>query len=181
MFLPKSCIKWRKYHYYWDVGSITSSHVSGLSGPIMAGYLRDNRTWPPSQGHETRTGHVTWHRPALSWRISPVVIKTNKISWKKTRVHWPFRYSTCVMHLKFTSIFSCEGAAQHLYLCLICLSIHGQNRISAHLIPFLPVYTPLHLMFRLCAFPLSPFVSLYAPLQAFSCFVSWAAPCQTSS
>ena len=65
-------------------------------------------------------------------------------------------------------IFSCEGAAQHVHLSCVCQSVRGQNWISAYLIPFLLVYTPSHVMFRLCAFPLCPFMSLYyVPLCPF--------------
>ena len=68
-------------------------------------------------------------------------------------------------------IFSCEGAAQHVHLCCVCLSVC----LSVVKTEFLPVYSIVQLatacdsfvMFRLCAFPLCPFVPLYVPLCPF--------------
>ena len=87
---------------------------------------------------------------------------------------------------KAVIFFSCEGAAQHVHLSFVCLSVSKPE--------FLPVYTPLYPLMPLCA-PLCPFMPFYAPftplcpfmplfvsfcpfmplyasLQAFTCFIS---------
>ena len=60
--------------------------------------------------------------------------------------------------------FSCEGAAQHLYLCSVCPSVCPWSKLNFFL--FTPLYTPLCLFMPLCA-PLCLFMPLYAPFCPF--------------
>ena len=68
--------------------------------------------------------------------------------------------------------FSCEGAAQHVHLSSVCVSVRLWTKLNfclcpcPFLPPFCPLFTPLYPFIPLYT-PLYPFIPLYAPLCPF--------------